>query len=122
LLRYTVSRKEDTKSLLPEDVRGLYNRLAKGDFRECGRPIAPTTIASVHIAFRAALTDAVEDGLIPRNIVKLASPPIVVPRKVKALDEAQIQVLLRAVKDHRLYAAVVLALGSGAPEKGRFSG
>jgi hypothetical protein len=61
--------KKTLKSLLPEDVRRLYNRLAKGEFRESGKPIAPTTIASVHIAFRAALTDAVEDGLIPRNVV-----------------------------------------------------
>ena len=50
----------------------LYARLRSGDPRE---PLSARTVRIVHTVLRRALADAERQGIVPRNVADLASPP-----------------------------------------------
>jgi integrase len=74
--------------------------------------LAPSSVHTVHATLSAVLNAAVEDGRIPKNPAKGAHLPEVTEVPVVPLEATQIHALAEAVPDH-LYAAVILAAGSG---------
>lgn len=65
-------------ALSRDDVDALLRRLVT-EPRSRGRPLAPRTVASVLVALRGALRDAVADGLITTNVAIGATPPVAIP-------------------------------------------
>ncbi len=82
--------------------------------RKLASGLSPRTVQYCHAVIRSALTKAEKDGLVGRNVAKLAEPP----RQnggpsIQPLSAADARRFLAAVKGHRLEAlySVALALG-----------
>ncbi len=61
------------QSLTPMMVNTFYQELMRGDGLK--KPLSDKTVRNVHVVLRKALADAVNDGLIQRNVAALARPP-----------------------------------------------
>jgi integrase len=72
--------------------------------------LSARSVRYVHATLRVALEDAMREDLVPRNVAKLVrlSTPERAETKVLSADEGR--TLLRATKDDRLSAALVLLL------------
>ena len=71
------------------------------------------TLANVHAVLHRALSDAVRDGLVDRNVASLVSPPRAERPDMSTWTVAELKQFLRSVKGHRLYAACVALATTG---------
>ncbi len=78
-----------------------------------GRPLSPQTVKHAHRLLHTALARAELGKLVLRNVASLVRPPKVPTKEVTSLTANQIGELLDGIRDHRLYAAAVVALGTG---------
>jgi integrase len=92
--------------LTPQHVRQLH-----ADLR--GKGLSPATVGRVHATLRKALSDAVADELLVRNVAKIVPPPSAPRPEVAPLTLDQARALLAAVRDTRHEAAYVLMLTVG---------
>ena len=96
------------KDLNRAEVRKLY--ASKGD------ALSPRTVDYIHITLQKALSQAVRDDLIPRNVAAGERPHSTrhrSPDRVKALSPAQVRALLDAAQGTRNEALYVVALHTG---------
>ncbi|MDQ6725149.1 MAG: site-specific integrase [Actinomycetota bacterium] len=91
----------------------LYARLrTEGGVLEAGKPLSARTVRIVHTILRRALADAERQGIVPRNMADLASPP---SNKSAKAPEAEIWTteelrgFLAQIGDHQLHPLVYLA-------------
>ena len=92
--------------LTPADVRGVLNaKLAAG--------LSPRTVQYIRAVLRSALSQAMRDGLVQRNVAGLVKPPRAARHEVTALSYDEARGLLRTAKDDRLYALWVVAISLG---------
>lgn len=77
------------------------------------RGLSPSTIRRVHATLRSALTEAVRQGLVDRNVAKLVTLPRATRPAVRAATDADARAIQIAVQGDRLEALFVLALFSG---------
>lgn len=90
--------------LTPNDVRRLLRgRLEVG----CSPSLARKTLTIL----RMALGQAVDDGLVPRNVAKVVDPPDVATEPIRILTPAECRRLLAV--DHPLRPLWALLLGTG---------
>lgn len=89
--------------LAPPDVRRLIVRLLADG-------LSATTVRYTITVLRMALGQAVDDGVIPRNVAKLVEMPAPDRVEGQALTIPQVRVLLEATKTHRMRALYVVAL------------
>lgn len=75
--------------LEPQHVRELLRKLERDG-------LSPATVNGVHRVLRAALSDAVDDQRIPRNVARNVTPPNPAGREVATLTTEQAKTLLRA--------------------------
>ncbi len=94
------------KALTPTHVRGLYK-----DKTDAG--LSPRTVQYVHVTLHKALKQAVNDGLVPRNVTEAVKPPQLRREEIKPLTSKQAKVLLKTVRGDRLEALYVLAISAG---------
>ena len=94
------------KALTPPHVRRLYQeKLDAG--------LSPRTVQYVHVVLQRALKQAVNDGLIPRNVCAAVDPPQVRREEIRPLDRDQVRALLKAASEDRLEALYVVAIHCG---------
>jgi len=94
------------KDLTRAEVRRLYNEKSKA--------LTARSVEYVHITFQKALSQAVMDDLIPRNVAVGERPRSSRNRKeAKALSPEQVRALLEAARGHRNEALYVLAVHTG---------
>ena len=92
--------------LTPVHVRGLYReRLESG--------LAPRMVQLVHTTLHKALKQAVNDGLILRNVTEAVKAPRPVKKEMQPLHPVQARALLEAARGERLEALYALALTTG---------
>ena len=80
------------------------------------RPLSPWSVDYIHITLQKALSQAVKDDLIPRNVAAGERPHSTrhaAPDRVKALSPAQVRALLDAARGTRNEALYVVALHTG---------
>ncbi len=92
--------------LTPQHVKSLYNKREK-------EGLAPKTIHSIHGVLHKALANAVEWGLVGRNVCDVVKPPRLVRKKKQSLTLEQAQKLLESVRGQRLEMVLTLALVTG---------
>jgi integrase len=83
--------------------------------------LAPSTASLARTALGACLADAVRDGLIARNVARLARPPRIPVRERLALAPADLRRLFAAVEPDPLGPAIVL-LGTLGLRRGELLG
>jgi integrase len=94
------------KNLTPTHVRGLYReKLDSG--------LSPSSVQRIHALLHKALTQAVNDGLIPRNATDPVKPPRPSRNEMKTLTPEQAHVFLEAAKNDRLRALYIVAIHTG---------
>ena len=93
------------RNLTPTHVRGLYKDKLQSR--------SPRTVQYVHVTLHKALKQAVNDGLIPRNVTDAVKPPQIRQEEIRPLMPEQVNVLLSAARGDRLEALYVLAIHTG---------
>lgn len=92
--------------LTPSDVEQLIEvKLKEG--------LSPSTVTRVRSTLRRALSVALREGLVVRNVAALADPPRQKPHRVTALSVDDARALLAAAEGHRFEALFALALTTG---------
>lgn len=95
------------KSLTPAHVRGLIReKLESG--------LAPATVRKIHSTLHKALSQAVSDGLIPRNAADVKAPRPT-PEEMRPLSESEARTFLDAASEasDRFEPLYVLAITTG---------
>lgn len=95
------------KALTPAHVRSLHRaKLDSG--------LAPATVRKIHSTLHKALSQAVSDGLIPRNAADVKAPRPA-PEEMRPLSEAEARTFLEAAREagDRFEALYVLAITTG---------
>lgn len=99
------------KALTPAHVRDFYREKSLSN-------LSPATVKKMHVVLRKALSQAVSDGLIPRNAADGVKPPRVSApgEEIKPLGSNECAAFLEAARDERLEALYVLAVHCGLRE------
>ena len=95
------------KTLTPANVRGLHReKLDAG--------LAPATVRKIHSTLHKALSQAVSDGLIPRNAADVKAPRAT-PEEMRPLSETEARVFLDVARESgdRFEPLYVLAITTG---------
>jgi integrase len=93
------------KNLTPTHVRGLHReKLDAG--------LAPATVRKIHSTLHKALSQAVSDGLIPRNAAAIKAPRPD-PEELHPLSADEASALLKAARGERFEALYMLAITTG---------
>ncbi len=94
--------------LRPDHVRRLYR-----DMLDTG--ISTRTVQYAHSLLKRALTQAVHDGLIPRNVAEAVRPPKLKRDEVQPLNAGQVRTLLQAAEKagDRLSTLYTVAVRTG---------
>jgi integrase len=95
------------KTLTPAHVRSLHReKLEEG--------LAPATVRKIHSTLHKALSQAVADGLIPRNAADVKAPRPA-PEEMRPLSEAEARTFLETAREtgDRFEALYVLAITTG---------
>lgn len=94
------------KALTRAEVRRLY--------RQKGKSLSPRSVDYIHVTLQKALSQAVRDDLIPRNVAAGERPRSSRQREeARALSPAQVRALLTATKGHRNEALYIVAVHAG---------
>ncbi|GGK11249.1 site-specific integrase [Deinococcus malanensis] len=80
---------------------------------EPGPPLSPTTVAGALTLLGTAMKHAMQLGLIYRNPVEAVKRVKVARREFQVWEPSEVQALIAAVLDDRLYGLVYLALTTG---------
>ena len=94
------------KNLTPPHLRRLYKeKLASG--------LGTRSVRNIHATIHKALKQAVDDGLIARNVADSVKPPQLKRAEMKPLSPEQAKALLEAASGDRFEALYVLAVTAG---------
>jgi integrase len=77
------------------------------------KQLAPASIKKVHAIVRSSLSDAVEDGILSKNIASGIKTPRIGPSAIKVWDEVQLSQFLNVIKEDPLYIAFHLPATTG---------
>ncbi len=99
------------KGLTPAHIRSFYGEKAR-------TKLSAATVKKMHVVLRRALSEAVSDGLIPRNPTDGAKPPRASApgEEIRPLDYEECSAFLEAARGERLEALYVLAVHCGLRE------
>jgi integrase len=99
------------KTLTPAHVRSFYGEKSRTN-------LSASTVKKMHVVLRKSLSQAVSDGLIPRNAADGVKPPRVgAPgEEIKPLGSEECAAFLEASRGERLEALYVLAIHCGLRE------
>ena len=97
-------------------LNGLYSNLLSSGRADGKGGLAPASVRRVHATIHRALKDAVRWGHLFRNPADQADPPrgLGDAKEMKTWTAAEVSEFLRSVRQHRLYAAWLLAVTTGA--------
>ena len=99
------------KNLTPAHVRGFYGEKARTN-------LSAATVKKMHVVLRRALSQAVSDGVIPRNAADNVKPPRASApgEEIRPLNSVECCAFLEASRGERLEALYVLAVHCGLRE------
>ena len=109
--------------LTSQQINGLYQRLLVEGHVRTGGPLKPASVLNVHVVIRKGLADAVDAGLIARNVAERAKPPRPQTRseELRYWTPAELRHFLELIEGHRLEAALHLLAMTGA-RRGEIAG
>ena len=78
-----------------------------------GSGLSSRTVQYIHVTIHKALKQALNDGLVPRNVAEAVKPPQVRREEIEPLTPEQTKRLVEFVSEDRLAALYVLAVTAG---------
>jgi integrase len=99
-------------SLTPARLGALYNELGKSGSKTGGQ-LSPTTVRYAHTVLGKALQDAVEWGLVARNVARVAKPPRRSTPDMTVWSPPEARRFLSHVRDDRLFPLWFMLLSTG---------
>lgn len=84
--------------------------------RKLGQGLSGTTVHNIHGMFHRALKDALQMGLVQRNVTEMVRPPRRNHHEMGVLSETQAAYFLDTAKGDRFEALYVLAMTTGMRE------
>lgn len=100
--------------LKPADILAFYKKLSASGRIDGKGGLAPGTIKQIHNILNPALARAVDNGLIPINIMTSVKPPKnVKTRESRPLTKEEAKLYLQTLSEHRMYAAFRVELATG---------
>jgi integrase len=108
-VRASLGRKKLDK-LTVDDVRRWHADMRSGKVSGTGNPLSSTTMHTAHLVFSKALSDAVLEGRLGRNVCKMVKAPPRAAQSISVLDVGQIAAVVETVRDDRLGSRWVAAL------------
>jgi integrase len=108
-----IARKHITPALGNAKLRDLTPAHVRSLYKEKLKALSPRTVQYIHVTLHKALKQAVNDGLIPRNVTEAVKPPQVRREEIRPLTLEQVKMLLDAARGNRLEALYVLAVHTG---------
>ena len=75
--------------------------------------LAPATVREIHLVVNQALNQAVIERLIPENPAQNIVLPRIEYNEIEPLTNEEMERLINASKDHRLFHALMLLMGTG---------
>lgn len=81
--------------------------------RCCQRRPSARTVQYVHAVLRSALQHAMREELVARNVARVVETPQVARQEVQPLERGEARMLLKAARQHRLYALWLLLVSVG---------
>ena len=99
------------KNLTPAHVRSFYGEKSSSS-------LSKATVKKMHVVLRRALSQAVSDGLIPRNVAESVRPPRTgAPgEEIRPLNPEECSAFLDAARGERLETLYLLAVHCGLRE------
>lgn len=97
------------QQLTPDHLDRYYAKLV-------GRGLSAKTVRNIHVMLHKALKDAVRKNIILRNVADAADPPKLNKADkppMKVWEPADLRRFFEGMKDHRLFAAYLLAATTG---------
>ncbi len=94
------------EALSPARLRAMYRK-------KLDSGLWPRTAQYVHVTLRKALKQAVDDGLVPRNVAEAVRPPQLRREEIEPLTLDQTKALVEAARGDRLEALYVVAKSTG---------
>ena len=94
------------QKLTPEHLEKWHATLIKGG-------LSARTVGHAHRVLSAALTRAVENGTLARNVATIRKPPTVEEQEIEILSPDTIKAILEGLADHPLHPIASLALATG---------
>jgi integrase len=91
--------------LTPQHLDRLYKKLLE--------TLSPTTVQNVHNTLHKALSDAVKQGILLMNVSERVEAPRRNECEARVLTEEEMQIFLRASKNHPLYVLMLIDLSTG---------
>lgn len=103
------------QALKATHLKRLYSELAQDGSRQDGAAggLSTRSIRYIHAILRLALTDAVKEGLVQKNVALLVDAPRLQQSEMKTWTGEQAKAFLTYVQNDRLAAAWALALSTG---------
>lgn len=95
------------KDVTPSELTRYLSRLVTE------RNLAPRSARHVRAILRKALRDAEIDGIVPRNVAALATPPRVAHREAKTWSPSEAKQFIAGISGHRLAHLYVVTLATG---------
>lgn len=86
------------KKLTTEDFRKVFNEMLIKGGRE-GTGVSTSTVRATRRYLSMAFNQAIEDGIVTRNIILATKPPQLVKEEIRPLNEEQSDKLLKVAKE-----------------------
>lgn len=86
------------KKLAPEDFRKVFNEMLSRGGR-AGTGVSTSTVRATRRYLAMAFKQAIEDGIVARNIIHATKPPQLVKEEIRPLTESQAGLLLQTAKE-----------------------
>lgn len=100
------------KALTALEVESFYALLAESGSR-AGKPLSAKSVRNTHVVLRKAMSDAERLGLVARNPVASARPPVVRRKEFQTWSGEEVRRFLDSVSDERLFVAYLMFATTG---------
>jgi integrase len=94
-------------------IQGFYKEKIENGRLDGKGGLSAKTVMYIHRVLREALSHAVKQQIIPRNVADFVEVPKLKKYRATVLNEDGVQLLLEAFKDTNYYIAVLLGVGVG---------
>src|SRR5262245_35316940 len=103
----------ELQKLKPKQVHDWVAGLTKSGGLRYGQGLSARTVRHCYRVLWGALKQAVKLEVLSRNVAEAVTPPRLNINEVEILTPAQIRAAREALKEHRLYPIISLALATG---------